>query len=156
MLAQVVCGVEPVGLAGNRNFAACFLAMSLPIGVACAVAFGRQWFLAAAYVMLLCGALLVSESRGAAMALLVAALGWLLARSSGRKWWLHTVAVVAVLAGMTLLPPVQNAAKRFWNNDVRPMIWLGSARAMAGAPFVGHGPGTFVRVYPAHRPREYF
>ncbi|MBI5819617.1 MAG: O-antigen ligase family protein [Verrucomicrobia bacterium] len=156
MLAQVVCGVEPVGLAGNRNFAACFLAMSLPIGVACAVAFRRQWLLAAAYVMLLCGALWASESRGAAMALLVAALGWLLARSGGRKWWLRAVGVVAVLAGVMLLPPVQNAAKRFWNNDVRPMIWLGSARAMADAPIVGHGPGSFVRVYPAHRPREYF
>ena len=156
MLAQVVGGVEPVGLAGNRNFAACFLAMSLPIGIACAVVFGRQWLLAAAYAMLLSGALLVSESRGAAMALLIVAVGWLLARSGGRRQWLGAVAVIAVLAGAALLPPVQNAAKRFWNDDVRPMIWLGSARAMADAPFVGHGPGSFVRVYPAHRPQEYF
>ncbi len=156
MLAQVVGGVEPVGLAGNRNFAACFLAMSLPIGVACTVVFGRQWLLAAAYVMLLSGALLVSESRGAAMALLAMTVCGLLARACGRRQWWRAVAVIAILAGAVLLPPVQNAAKRFWNDDVRPMIWLGSVRAMADAPFVGRGPGSFVRVYPAHRPREYF
>ena len=156
MLAQVVWRVEPVGLAGNRNFAACFLAMSLPIGVACAVAFGRQWSLAAGYAMLLIGALLVSESRGAAVALIVVAFGWLLVRQGGIKRWLLAGAAVAVLIGVALLPPVQTAAKRFWNGDVRPMIWLGSAHAIADAPLVGHGPGSFVKVYPAYRPLEYF
>lgn len=156
MLAQVVWCVEPVGLAGNRNFAACFLAMSLPIGVACAVAFGWQWSLAAGYAMLLIGALVVSESRGAAIALVVVVIGWLLVRQGGMKRWLLTGAAVAVLVGVALLPPVQTAAKRFWNGDVRPMIWLGSVRTIADAPFVGHGPGSFVKVYPAHRPPEYF
>ena len=156
MLLQTVWRVEPVGLAGNRNFAACFLAMSLPIGVACAAAFGRQWMLAAAYAMLLLAALMVSESRGAAMALVVVSLGWMLARLDGTKRWLLAGATIAVAAGLALLPPTQTAAKRLWNSDVRPMIWLGAARTIGDAPIIGHGPGTFVQVYPAHRPPEYF
>jgi tetratricopeptide (TPR) repeat protein len=156
MLAQVVWSVEPVGLAGNRNFAACFLAMSLPIGIACAVVFGRQWMLAAAYAMLLGGALVVSESRGAALALAVVIFAWMLARLAANKRWLFAGAAVAVVAGLLLSPPARNATRRFWSNDVRPMIWLGSVRAFAEAPVIGHGPGSFVRVYPAHRPPEYF
>jgi O-antigen ligase len=156
MLAQVVWSVEPVGLAGNRNFAACFLAMSLPIGVACAVAFGRQWMLAAAYAMLLGGALVVSESRGAVLALVVVSFGWLLALLIGKKRWLLAGAAMVVVAGLLVLPPVWKTAQHFWNDDVRPVIWQGSARAFGEAPVVGHGPGSFVRVYPAHRPPEYF
>jgi tetratricopeptide (TPR) repeat protein len=156
MLAQVVWSVEPVGLAGNRNFAACFLAMSLPIGVACAIAFGRQWMLAAACALLLGGALVVSESRGAALALAVVGFGWLLARLIGGKRWLFAGAAVVAVVGLLVSPLARNAAQRFWNDDVRPMIWLGSARAFSEAPVVGHGPGSFVRVYPAHRPPEYF
>ncbi|MCX6907408.1 MAG: O-antigen ligase family protein [Verrucomicrobia bacterium] len=156
MLLQTVWHVEPVGLAGNRNFAAGFLVMSLPIGVACAVAFGRQWMLAAAYAMLLLAAVMVSESRGAALALAVVSFGWLLARLDGMKRWLLAGAMVALAAGLVLLPPAQTAAKRLWNSDVRPMIWLGAARTIADAPIAGHGPGTFAQVYPAHRPPEYF
>lgn len=156
MLLQTVWRVEPVGLAGNRNFAACFLAMSLPIGIACAVAFGRQWLLAAAYAMLLFAAMVISDSRGAVVALVVVAFGGLLARLVGKKRWLLAGTMVAVAAGLVLLPAVQTAARRFWNSDVRPMIWLGSVRTIADAPFVGHGPGSFIQVYPAHRPAEYF
>ncbi|MBI5687382.1 MAG: O-antigen ligase family protein [Verrucomicrobia bacterium] len=156
MLLQTVWRVEPVGLAGNRNFAACFLAMSLPIGIACTVAFGRQWMLAAAYTMVLLAAVAVSDSRGAVMALVVVAFGGLLARLIGKKRWLMAGAMAVVAAGVVLLPSAQTAAKRFWSDDVRPMIWLGSARAIADAPIIGHGPGTFIQVYPAHRPPEYF
>ena len=156
MLMQAVLHAEPVGLAGNRNFAACFLALSLPMGVACAIAFGRQWLVAAAYATLLFSAMRVAESRGAALALAVVVSAWLLARAGGMKRWLLAGAAVAAAIGLALSPAAQIAAKRIWNSDVRPMIWLGSARAVADAPMVGHGPGTFVQVYPAHRPPEYF
>lgn len=156
MLLQTVWRVEPVGLAGNRNFAACFLAMSLPIGVACAAAFGRQWMLAAAYAMLLLAALMVSESRGAALALAIMFLGWLLVRLDGMKRWLLAGAAMVVAAGLALSPATQTAVKHYWSTDVRPVIWLGAARTFADAPLVGHGPGTLVQVYPSHRPPEYF
>jgi tetratricopeptide (TPR) repeat protein len=156
MLLQVVWRVEPVGLAGNRNFASCFLAMSLPIGIACAAAFGRQWTLAAAYAMLLLAAMVVAESRGAALALAIIAFGGLLAWLAGRKKWLPACAALAVAVGLSFLPPLQSAAKRFWSDDVRPMIWLGAIRTVADAPIIGHGPGSFIEVYPAHRPPEYF
>jgi len=161
MLLQAVLRVEPVGMAGNRNFAACFLAMSLPIGVACAMSSGSdrrfigRW-VAASYATLLLAAMMVSESRGAALALLLVAAGWQLMRWHGARRWLPAGAAVVVAVGLVLLPPVQVAAKHVWNTDVRPMIWLGSARSVSDAPLVGHGPGSFARVYPAHRPPEYF
>ena len=206
MLLQAVLRVEPVGTAGNRNFAACFLAMSLPIGVACAMTPGRsrsrrrkeadaplemssdcsrrrmeaaasqtatlpppyvggyertghersiaRW-VAASYAILLLSAMMVSESRGAAFSLLAVAAGWWLARRQGTRW-LAAGAAIVVIVGLSLLPPARSAAKHLWNTDVRPMIWLGSARAIADAPLTGHGPGSFARVYPAHRPAEYF
>jgi O-antigen ligase len=183
MLLQAVLHAEPVGMAGNRNFAACFLAMSLPIGVAGAMTWDRSrrreeaaaphtatfppphaggyersiaWCIAASYGVLLLAAIMVSESRGAALSLLLVAAGGWLMRARGTRRWALAGAVVIVAAGLALLPPVRTAAGHLWNTDVRPMIWLGSARAVADAPLAGHGPGSFARVYPAHRPPEYF
>ena len=161
MLLQAVLRVEPVGMAGNRNFAACFLAMSLPIGVACAMSPGgdRRYigrWVAASYATLLLAAMMVSESRGAALALLLVAAGWQLMRWHGARRWLPAGVAVVAAVGLALLPSVRTTTKHLWNTDVRPMIWLGSARAVADAPLAGHGPGSFARVYPAHRPPEYF
>ena len=103
MMLQAVSHAEPVGMAGNRNFAACFLALSLPIGVACAMTWGgdrrpfARW-IAASYSMLLLAAILVSDSRGAVLALVLVTAGAWLSRRSRRTRWVTMSAGILVAA----------------------------------------------------------
>lgn len=167
VLAQSACGIEEVGAIGNRNFAAGYLALSLPIGVAWLATRARQqaafsvgwlmgWLWVFNYAALLLAGIAVTRSRGAALALIAVAAAWGLARLKPRARWLAAGIVVIAIAAAAFSPALLQSLKTQWRLDVRPAIWLGTARAIADAPLVGHGPGSFVRAYPAYRPPEYF
>ncbi|MBI5395440.1 MAG: O-antigen ligase family protein, partial [Verrucomicrobia bacterium] len=167
VLLQTVFGIEQVGTIGNRNFVAGYLALSLPIGVAWLVARARQqaafsagwlmaWLWVFNYAAVLLVAIALTRSRGAALALALAAGAWGLTRLRPRARWLVGGIAVIVVAIAAFSPALIQSAKTQWRLDVRPAIWLGTVRAIAEAPLFGHGPGSFVRAYPAHRPPEYF
>ncbi len=167
VLLQSACNVEEAGTIGNRNFVAGYLALSLPIGIAWLASRARQrpafsigWLMAWLWTFNYAGVLLVgiavTRSRGAAAALAVAAAAWGFMRLKPFTRWLAAGAVVIAVAMAAMSPALIKGAKTQWRLDVRPAIWQGTVRAIAEAPWVGHGPGSFIRVYPAHRPPEYF
>jgi O-antigen ligase len=167
VLGQHATGAETVGTIGNRNFAAGYLAISFPIGCAWLATIAQRqqrlsirwlvwWLIAANYAGLLMVAMVAAESRGAILALALATACWGAMQLRPLARWIVGATACIAIVGFAFSPPVQHSVAKLWKSDVRPMIWLGTVRTIADAPLAGHGPDSFLRVYPAHRPPEYF
>jgi O-antigen ligase len=167
IILQFAGNTEPVGTIGNRNFAAGYLALSLPLGLAWLSGRAKRlpalsadwlvkWMLAGNYVALMAAAVLLTQSRAATVVLVAAAAVWGLGRLRARARWLAALCLIAAALAAAFCPAIQRKAKTLWQTDVRPAIWQGTFHLIAEAPVLGHGPGSFAREYPAHRPAEYF
>lgn len=132
---------------GNRNFLGAYLAASLVIGV------GVWNWRATPSCVLLVGALVFTQSRGAWLALGLVGLGWLaLSGARGQIWKsLVIVLVVGTVAWFGRGYIIQQ-----WQTDVRPLIWRGTLAMSRTRWLFGHGLGTFAIDYPRFRLPEYF
>ncbi len=155
-----------------------FLNIVLPLAVALALDAGtrrrRGWYRLAS--VLLAGALLASQSRGALIAAGVA-LAVVLACRSRRMAslaWSGVLAALlaALLAAFNLLPaaPVNRVLTAVGLGDVsfdnvtdanfsaveRAAHWLAGVRMFAAHPLLGVGIGTYGAAYPAYHPRGWY
>jgi tetratricopeptide (TPR) repeat protein len=100
--------------------------------------------------------MLFCRSRGAWLALgAVGFLGFLglgdriLRRCQARVVVVTLALVIASLSARSYI-------RDQWQTDVRPPIWKATVSMIAARPFLGHGLGTYVAVYPQYRLTEYF
>ena len=149
-LVRLRSETEVVSTIGNRNFLGAYLAASIALGVS-------LWDKRATAVCALpLAAMCFCQSRGAWLALGVAAMLWLFlgnrrqppARVVGR-----VIGVMLVIAAVFL---GRGYMIRAWRTEVRPLIWQSTLHMIAERPFLGHGLGTFVTEYPRFRLPEYF
>jgi len=139
------------GTLGNPNFVAAYLGASLCVTLgeavsAAAPAQRRAW---AAAAVLQFGALAATRSWGSLLALGAAALSlaWTRApRSQGLRRW--GAALLGVLAAGLLLVAVRERSLSTVLAG-RLYLWEVAARHVAEAPVLGHGPGSFVTLWPA-------
>ena len=141
---------EVISTIGNRNFLGAYLAASIALGMA-------LWDKRAMVICaLLLAAMYFCRSRGAWLALGIAALLWFFLGNRGRP----SVRVVWRVVGMTLVVATVflgfGYAARAWRTEVRPLIWKSTLPMIAERPFFGHGLGVFVAEYPRFRLPEYF
>jgi len=155
-----------------------FLNMVLPLAVALALDAGtrrrRGWYRLAS--VLLVGALLASQSRGALIAAGVALAVVLGCRSqrTARLAWTGALAALlgALLAAFNLLPaaPVNRILTAVGLGEVsfnnvtdanfsaveRAAHWLAGVRMFAAHPLLGVGIGNYGAAYPAYHPRGWY
>jgi len=152
-LWQAALGQETVGLVGNRNWLAALLAALIPWlwigrrradrsapahwGAVCAT--GVTLFL-----LILCRSRAVWLALGA-YALLYAPIPRL--SRVGRGVLLSGLTGIIGLAFWTWPAPFIEQ----WERDIRPPLWVGTARMIADHPVFGVGPGNFRRVYVRYR-----
>jgi tetratricopeptide (TPR) repeat protein len=65
-------------------------------------------------------------------------------------------AIVVTLALVIASSSGWSYIREQWQTDVRPPIWKATIAMIAGRPFLGHGFGTYVAVYPQYRLPQYF
>jgi len=140
------------GTLGNPNFVAAYLGASLCLTLGEAVSASnavqrRAWALAA---VLQFGALAATRSWGSLLALGAAALslGWTRAPKKGlgaRRWGAGVLAVLAV--ALLLLAVRERSLSTVLAG--RLYLWDVAARHVADAPVSGHGPGSFVTLWPS-------
>ncbi|MGA2604838.1 MAG: O-antigen ligase family protein [Verrucomicrobiia bacterium] len=135
---------------GNWDFLGVYLAASLTIGATV----GGTWLFLGNLVLI--AAMLFCRSRGAWLALgAVGFLGFLglgdriLRRCQARVVVVTLALVIASLSARSYI-------RDQWQTDVRPPIWKATVFMIAARPFLGHGLGTYVAVYPQYRLTEYF
>ena len=141
---------EVVSTIGNRNFLGAYLAASIALGISL---WDKR---ATAVCALLLAAMCFCHSRGAWLALGVAAMLWLFCGNWGKRRLqiaARAVGMVAVIAAVILGSGYITHA---WQTEVRPLIWKSTVHMIAERPFLGHGLGTFVTEYPRFRLPEYF
>ena len=135
---------------GNWDFLGVYLAASLVIGAS----IGGTWSLLGSIVLF--AALLFCRSRGAWLALGAASmllfLGFGERLLRPRPARLLVVIVILLITGLL----ARSYVRRQWQTDVRPLIWEATIRMIASRPFLGHGLGTYVAVYPQYRLPEYY
>lgn len=139
------------GTLGNPNFVAAYLGASLcvTLGEAVSAAAPTQRRAWAAAAVLQFGALAATRSWGSLLALGAAALSlaWTRApRSQGR--WRWGAALLGVLAVGLLLVAVRERSLSTVLAG-RLYLWDVAARHVADAPVLGHGPGSFVTLWPS-------
>jgi putative inorganic carbon (HCO3(-)) transporter len=142
------------GTLGNPNFVAAYLGASLCVTLGEAVAAARGsprwgWAIAAALQL---GALAATRSWGSLLALGAAglSLAWTRAPAAPvehrRRWWgalpLSALAVAVLLWGVRERSPGTVL-------EGRRYLWEVAAPHVLDAPVVGHGPGSFVTLWPA-------
>jgi O-antigen ligase len=145
-------GFEPEFLStlGNWDFLGAYLAAALVVGASV----GGTWSLLGSLVLL--AAMLFCRSRGAWLALGSVTILWFLvfgARILGR--WQARAAVVTLALVIASLSGWSYIREQ-WQSDVRPPIWKATISMIAARPFLGHGLGTYVAVYPQFRVPQYF
>ena len=175
-------GGTPFGPYVNRNHAAGYLAMVIPVGLGwlwgqlgrrhhrivngtwredlkrlVSDRDGRQLLLVFALVNM-AAALLVSASRGGIISLSVALIGFALLASLARRperrsgLVLLPVLLVGVLAYAGWLG-IGPALERFSQSDEGyPLIWSGTLTLIGDYPLVGTGLGTYVTSFRRHKP----
>jgi len=153
-----------------------FLNMVFPLAVALALDGGtrRVWYRLAS--VLLAGALLASQSRGALIAAGVALAVVLGCRSRrmARLGWTGVLAALlgALLAAFNLLPPApvnrvltavglgdvafDNVTNANFSAVERAAHWLAGVRMFAAHPLLGVGIGNYGAAYPAYHPRGWY
>jgi putative inorganic carbon (HCO3(-)) transporter len=140
------------GTLGNPNFVAAYLGASLCLTLGEAVSASgavqrRAWAVA---VVLQFGALAATRSWGSLLALGAAALslGWTRTPKPGpgaRGWGASLLAALAV--AMLLLAVRERSLSTVLAG--RLYLWEVAARHVAEAPVFGHGPGSFVTLWPS-------
>jgi putative inorganic carbon (HCO3(-)) transporter len=140
------------GTLGNPNFVAAYLGASLCLTLGEAVSSSgavqrRAWAVA---VVLQFGALAATRSWGSLLALGAAALslGWTRTPKPGpgaRGWGASLLAALAV--AMLLLAVRERSLSTVLAG--RLYLWEVAARHVAEAPVFGHGPGSFVTLWPS-------
>jgi len=145
-------GFEPEFLStlGNRDFLGTYLAASIVIGAS----IGGTWSMLGN--LLVAAAMCFCRSRGAWLALAAVATLWFLADGDRlvRRWYARAAILFLLVAGAGWC--ARPYVVRQWQADVRPMIWKATLHMIAARPFLGHGLGTYVAVYPRYRLPEYF
>ncbi|HIK45029.1 MAG TPA: O-antigen ligase family protein [Leptolyngbyaceae cyanobacterium M65_K2018_010] len=153
---------------GHHNFVGGYLVLTLPLGVAAAIAY-RGWIrsLASLATVLMALALYISGSRGAALGgVLWLLVTWLtrLARARGRQRW-RWAGLGLVGLGLVALGLATNPRIRAWfapgggfqadgpTLDRWFMLRLGR-NILGDRPLVGVGPGVMSRVSNLYRPIE--
>jgi putative inorganic carbon (HCO3(-)) transporter len=140
------------GTLGNPNFVAAYLGASLCLtlgeAVSASSAVQRRWWAVAAVLQF--GALVATRSWGSLLALGAAglSLGWTRARKPGlgaRRWGAPLLAVLAV--ALLLLAVRERSLSTVLSG--RLYLWEVAARHVADAPVFGHGPGSFVTLWPS-------
>ncbi len=140
------------GTLGNPNFVAAYLGASLCLTLGEAMAASgtvqrRAWAVAA---VLQLGALAATRSWGSLLALGAAALSllWTRAPKEGpgiRRWGAALLAVLAV--GLLLFAVRERSLSTVLAG--RLYLWEVSAQHVVDAPVFGHGPGSFVTLWPS-------
>ncbi len=150
LLMQVFTGAGAGGIIGrNPNYSAAFCAAAFPAAALRASGDGDRRGKAAAFlVLLLSGAgVIVSGSRGAALAALVSAFAGL--GLAGRWRWFAGLAVAAAAAAALL--PRETLSGFLKLSDPRAFaragIWRSGLEAAWTSPLLGWGPGSFPRVF---------
>jgi len=135
---------------GNWDFLGVYLAASLTIGVSVG---GMRSLLDN---IVLITAMLFCRSRGAWLALGAVGFLWFLGFGDRilRRWQARAVVVLMALVIASL--SARSYIREQWQTDVRPPIWKATVSMIAARPFLGHGLGAYVAVYPRYRLTEYF
>jgi len=135
---------------GNWDFLGVYLATSLIIGAS----IGGTWPFLGNLVLI--AGMLFCRSRGAWLALGAVGFLWFLGFGDWilRRWQARAVVVALVLVIASL--SARFYIRKQWQTDVRPPIWRATVSMIATRPFLGHGLGTYVAVYPRYRLAEYF
>jgi O-antigen ligase len=135
---------------GNWDFLGVYLAASLTIGASV----GGTWPSLGNLVLI--AAMLFCRSRGAWLALGAVGLLWFLGLGDRilRRWQARVVVVALALVIASL--SARSYIRDQWQTDVRPPIWKATVSMITARPFLGHGLGTYVAVYPRYRLAEYF
>lgn len=150
----------------NRNHTACFLAMSLLVGIGCvswAVVKRRTALVVTGSIgLLLVGAaLLASQSRGGLLVALGVGLSVFAVFVSVRFFSLRTIVLVAtagtlvltavLLFGGDVLARFHSVEAGAVSNQMRVAIWKDTITMWKDAPFFGHGLETFQQVFPLYQ-----
>jgi len=135
---------------GNWDFLGVYLAASLILGGSV----GGTWPFFGGLVLI--AAMLFCRSRGAWLALGAVGFLWFLwfGNRIVRCWQARAVVVTLVIVFASL--SARSYIREQWQTDVRPPIWKATVSMIGARPFMGHGLGTYVAVYPRYRLAEYF
>lgn len=152
-------GHFPVATIGNRDWVACYLAVSVMVGLPLwGDAVQHKWRivpLSIAY-LLIGGAMYVCDSLGAWIGLGVAVLLCVF-----RILWTERriaalgVTGLAVIALAAVVLVGHESVADLWSRNVRPPIWKGVLAMVRDSPLIGKGLGTFTYTYASYRPPEY-
>ena len=135
---------------GNWDFLGVYLAASLIIGASV----GGTWPFLGGLVLI--AAMFLCRSRGAWLALGAVGFLWFLWFGDRilRRWQARAAVVTLVVAIASL--SARSYIREQWQTDVRPPIWKATVSMISARPFLGHGLGTYVAVYPRYRLAKYF
>ncbi len=141
----------PGGQLSDRNDFGLGLNMGLPLAFFLAFAAKRTWVKMLAFVSCapIAAAILETESRGAAMAMAIIGI-YILAKMHHKKW-LWALAIVAAVAGLSILSPQQvarlsgigSAASEDSSAQGRIVSWMAAIEMARQNPLTGVGPGCF-------------
>lgn len=153
------------GTFGNTVLAGGYLALMIPLTAMAAWSWRRRWL--AAIVCLQLAALATTASRGAALAALAAGAVFAIVVAADRIGKRTVALAVAVATALAILVFSVDALRPAWVTQaldpsagtprVRILIWDGVVRLMRadrGRLWIGYGPDSLARVFPAVYPSE--
>ncbi len=143
--------LEGIGQAGHPILGAYVMALAVIWGLQFMPRIGWRWAVWAAQIALLTIFIVLGQSRGAMLALVVAAISMPLWNGRRIAWLVALVTCVLVVAGAVVFMPF--VLERGFS--YRPEIFVSSLNIAMQNPWIGLGIGSEYRVYTANFPEGF-